>query len=445
MVKFFFSVCFLVCFTGLNGFCQDNKAIVSKDTVAKTEKVSYHLQITLVGQHQLPFNSPYVGTLSLVPDEKLRMSVTSTMFLGTRLWKGGEVFLNPELSGGRGLSATSGIAAFPNGEVYRVGNPEPVLTIGRCFLRQTFALSTDKVNVDGAQNQLQGLVPASRLTFTFGKFSVADMFDNNSYSHDPRNQFLNWAMMSAGAWDYPANTRGYTYGFVAELIKPSWALRFASTMVPEVANGPYLDLDITHAHSETLQFDKHINIHKRGGVVRFLVYNTFAHMGNYYQAIANNPTAPDVTLTREYGRTKYGFVVNAEQEVNDIIGLFGRLSWNDGQNETWAFTEIDRSANVGMVVKGSAWKRPNDNFGVAILADGLSNPHREYLADGGYGFIIGDGKLNYGLESIAELYYNCKFLSNFWLTPDYQFVVNPAYNKDRGPVNIIGIRGHMEF
>ena len=276
-----------------SGYARNNT-----DSLPQKERFSYHFQITTIGQHQLPFNDPYKGKLSMISKEEFRLSVTSTLFLGARLWKGCEIYFNPELSGGRGIGSTSGIAGFPNGETYRIGNPEPVVTVSRIFLRQTFSLSGDRVAVDGAQNQLQGSAPASRLTLTFGKFSITDMFDLNSYSHDPRNQFFNWAIMSAGAWDYPANTRGYTYGFVAELIKPDWGLKVATTMVPEVANGPYMDLHYGEAHSETIEFDKKYTIKKKTGVIRLIVYNTFARMGNYEQAIAENPVQPDVTQTR---------------------------------------------------------------------------------------------------------------------------------------------------
>lgn len=414
-----------------------------EDTIRRNERFSCHFQLTTIGQHQLPFNDPYDGLHSLISHEPLRMSVTSTLFLGAKLWKGGELYFNPELSGGRGIGGTSGIAGFPNGEVYRVGNPEPVVTCARIFLRQAFRLQGAEEPVEDQPNQLAGKTAANRLVFTLGKFSVADMFDNNSYSHDPRSQFFNWAMMSAGAWDYPANTRGYTYGIVAELIKPAWSLKLSTAMVPEVANGPFLDLNIANAHSETVEFDRNFSLHKRPGVIRLIVYNTFAHMGNYDEALKE--ITPDVTTTREYGRTKTGFVINAEQALNDNTGMFARISWNDGQNETWAFTEVDQSVNIGIQLKGNSWKRPDDKLGIAVVVNGISEPHRGYLAAGGYGFILGDGRLNYGLESILEAYYNARLFSNFYLSPDYQFILNPGYNRDRGPVNVIGIRGHVEF
>jgi len=421
------------------------KSDAQADTIAKDERFSWHLQFTTIGQYHPDFNSPYAGKNSQLSDEPTAVSVTATLFAGLRLWKGGSIFFNPELSGGKGLGMTLGIAGFPNGETYRVGSPEPVITVGRIYFRQTFNLSKDYTNVESDQNTLRGRISKSRLVLTLGKFSITDMFDANSYSHDPRTQFMNWSLMSAGAWDYPANTRGYTYGAVLELIKPTWGIKLASTMVPEVANGAYLDMNIGNAHSETLELDKQINVTQRPGVLRLIGYNTFAYMGNYEEATNISTYGLDITKTREYGRTKSGFVVNVEQELTDNLGMFGRYSWNDGKNETWAFTEIDRSLQLGIQSKGNNWKRKDDVCGAAVVINGLSDDHANYLAAGGYGFIIGDGKLNYGYESILELYYGAYLFQNFWLSPDYQFILNPAYNKDRGPINVFGVRAHVAF
>ncbi len=416
------------------------------DTVEKKECFSYHFQTTMIGQHQLDFSAPYTGKNSLITSERLRLSVTSTLFLGKKLWKGGELFFDPELSGGRGISSTTGIAGFPNGETYRIGNPEPVISVSRLFLRQTIALGSEQAKVESGQNINAGIMPTSRLVFTLGKFSITDIFDANTYSHDPRNQFMNWALMSAGAWDYPANTRGYTYGFVAEVVKPGWSVKVAATMVPEVANGPYLDMNIGNAHSETLELDRYFSIHKHAGTVRVIGFFTQADMGNYKEATVDTQYHLDVTKTRSYAHAKGGFVVNAEQELTNNVGLFARLSYNDGKNETWAFTEIYQSFHVGVQVKGTFWKRPMDQLGVAYLVDGISKDHQAYLAAGGYGFLIGDGRLNYGPENVIEIYYSARLSPTFWVSPDYQLLLNPGYNKDRGPlVNIVGIRGHIEF
>ncbi len=418
-------------------------------TLPKPDKkglISYHFQTTVIDQRQLKFNAPYTGAYSLQTSEPQRMSVTSTMFVGVRLHKNIDVFLNPELSGGNGLSSTRGIAGFPNGETYRIGDPEPVLSVSRCFVRYTHELNNQMSPVESGQNVIAGNSASQRLVFTLGKFSITDIFDANTYSHDPRNQFMNWAIMSAGAWDYPANTRGYTWGLVGEYISPVWGIKVGITTVPEAANGPYMDMNMTKAHSATVEFDHSLSINKMHGVVRLIGFYTEAKMGNYADALNANRSAPDITLSRSYAHSKGGFVVNAEQDITDNIGVFGRYSWNDGRNETWAFTEIDQSINIGAQLKGTYWKRPNDKLGVSLLVNELSTDHKNYLAAGGYGFIIGDGALSYGAEKIVETYYNAHIFSSFWLAPDYQLVINPGYNTARGPVvHIIGVRGHLEF
>ena len=415
-------------------------------TDSGTRCYTFHFQQTVIGQYHPTFNAPYSGKNSMVTKEGWHTSLTSTIFTGVRLWQGAELYFNPEIAGGSGLSFAYGMAGFPNGETFRVGNVSPTVYIARGFIRQHFALGNDKSAYAESTNQIGGQLPADRITLTAGKICMADIFDGNSYSHDPRSQFFNWALMDAGAWDYPANTRGYTYSFVAELIHPSWSLRAATSMVPEVANGPYLDLHFDKAHSETVELEKHYSFGKRTGVLRLLGYTTTAHMGSYSMVLGNlEKYDTSIVNTRAYGRRKSGFVINWEQSISDGSGVFMRGSWNDGKNETWAFTEIDNSITGGILLNGKAWKRGLDKLGFAFVVNGLSAEHRAYLAAGGYGFIIGDGKLNYANEMIAEVQYNCHLTDNFFLSPDYQFVLNPAYNKDRGPIHIIGIRGHVEF
>ncbi len=314
----------------------------AKDSISMEERFSYHFQTTVIAQHQLDYTAPYSGTNSLLTSEPERLSLTSTLFLGARLWKGAEILLNPELSGGRGLSATRGVAGFPNGETYRIGDPEPVLSISRLFLRQAFNLSNDWQNTSGGQNILAGRAATSRIVITLGKFSVTDIFDANTYSHDPRNQFMNWAIMSAGAWDYPANTRGYTYGLAVELIKPKWSVKAGLTLVPETANGPFMDMNVDKAHSATLEINRLYHINKRKGVIRLIGYFTQGYLGSYAAAVADTPYHPHIEPTRSYAHAKGGFAINIEQELSNNMGLFARLSWNDGKNETWAFTGLSQ-------------------------------------------------------------------------------------------------------
>ncbi|TGE05401.1 carbohydrate porin [Hymenobacter fodinae] len=405
---------------------------------------SLHFQQTLIDQWHAPFSAPYSGAYSLAPREKAKLSFTSTAFIGRRLWSGAGLYLNPEVAGGSGLSGARGIAGFTNGETFRIGNPAPQLYLARLYLRQVWALGGARAVVEDGPNQLGGTAPQRYLALNLGKISIADFFDQNSYSHDPRTQFFNWSLMSNGAWDYPANTRGYTVGAVAEYVTPAFALRAATTLVPKQANGPILNYHYGQAHSETLELTRAYHVAQHPGLVRLLAYRIVANMGSYRQATALE--VPDITATRAMGRTKTGLGLSAEQQLTPAIGAFGRVSYNDGKHETWAFTEIDRSASLGLVSTGTRWHRPDDRLGLAVVANGLSAPHRNYLAAGGYGFIIGDGKLNYSPEMLSEVYYSLN-LSHYHaaISPDYQFVLHPAYNRDRGPVSVAAVRLHVAF
>jgi high affinity Mn2+ porin len=405
-----------------------------------------HFQLTTVTQAHPSFPAAYSGKNSLSPDSEHETTVTSTLYLGSRLWTGAEVYVNPELSGGSGLSHAFGIAGFPNGEAFRVGSPEPHISLARVFLRQTIAASAEMEPVEEEANQLGGRRPVRRWTLTVGKFGITDIFDDNTYSHDPRTQFLNWADWTPGAWDYPADTRGYTWGAAVEYTDRDWAARFGAAAEPKVANGLEFDRGLRHAFSLMIELERRYEINAREGRARLIFFDNRADMGNYREAIQDaGASPPDVTATRRPGRSKWGFVVNLEQSFADLAGLFFRGSWNDGRNEAWAYAEIERSMTTGVVRKRPLPQRPGDEAGLAFIVNGLSADHRAYLAAGGYGFMIGDGKLTYGLEEIAELYYKAALLKTVWLTGDYQFVENPAYNRDRGPAHIFTLRLHTEF
>jgi high affinity Mn2+ porin len=275
---------------------------------------------------------------------------------------------------------------------------------------------------------------------------MTDFFDNNSYSHDPRTQFFNWSLMSNGAWDYPANTHGYTWGIVGEVFLSQWAFRLSTAMVPTEANMSTMDEDLMQAHSETIEIEHSYQLYFGQGIIRLLGYLNHAHMGNYEEALALPAGSLDVVNTRAYGRTKYGFGINVEQALSSTIGMMLRYGWNDGQNETWMFTEIDNTVSGAIVLDGESWDRKGDMLGVAVALNGISEEHRRYLAAGGYGFLIGDGALNYGPEFITEFFYSFLLPEyHLALSPDYQFVLNPAYNKDRGPVHVFGLRAHIAF
>ena len=416
-----------------------------RDSVANHNQ-DFHFQFTTVTQRKSSIRSPYSGPRSLLPGAETASTLTATIFYGRPLWKNAAVYFNPEIAGGSGISGAQGIGGFTNGEAFRVGEPAPSIYVARLFFQQTIALSDEMVDVGLGANDVHKLKPARYLDIVAGKFSVADYFDRNSYSHDPRSQFLNWSLMSTGAWDYPANVRGYTWGGVLELGLKNYSIRAAATMLPLEANGNDLNRKISKAYGTMIELERRFRVSDRNGVIRILTFYNRANMGDYRLAVSSSNGTPDVVSTREYGRDKYGFSVNTELELSRYVGAFARASWNDGNHETWAFTEIDRSVSGGLDFDGAAWKRREDRIGLAIAMNGISVPHRDYLKAGGSGFILGDGTLNYGREMIAEIYYRANLFSEaFYLTPDLQAVINPGYNRSRGPAFFAALRVHFEF
>ncbi len=421
---------------------EDTFTTTRPDTVKFEQRYSIHFQQTVIGQYHGKFHSPYQDSNSFVAKESSKYSLTADIFSALRVWKGGMIVFNPEMAGGSGLSGTHGIGGFTNGETFRVGDPSPTLYVARAYIRQRFALSKVYGKIADGNNQADEMSSIRSIAITAGKICMADIFDGNTWSHDPRSSFFNWGLMSAGAWDYPANTRGYTYAGIVEYLAPKINIRAAISMVPEVANGPFLDLNFAKANSSTLEIQRNYRLRGHKGVIRLIGFYTQAHMGKYTLA---RDTHPYITSTRAYGRTKIGGAINIEQGFSSMMGAFFRASYNDGRNETWSFTEIDQSISGGVVFHDFCKKRPEDRFGVALLANGLSKDHSDYLTRGGYGFIIGDGQLNYGIEGIAEAYYAFKLRDGIFLSPDYQYIINPGYNKDRGPISVYGLRGHIEF
>lgn len=428
--------------------------VCAQQNIDSNKNWSYHFQLTAINQSHPAFKATYSGVNSLLREaENKKLSLTTTLYVGRKLWKNAVLYLNPEIAGGTGLSATKGIAGFTNGETFRIGSTEPKLYIARFFLRQSFALkNAGYQTMESGSNQVAESIPTSRITITAGKICLADFFDDNIYSHDPRTQFMNWSLMSNAAWDYPADTRGYTQGLVAELVKPGWAVRIASVLVPRKANGLQLDYKITKAHSETVEIERNWAV-KRPGAVRLLLFRNVSQAPTYSKTLSDvkNGDSSSVDVYsgikewKKYGGVKHGIGINAEQELSGLIGVFFKASYNDGKTATWAFTEIDKSISAGLNIKGTSWKRLSDNVGVAKVINGISTQHQDFLSAGFYGFIVGDGKLSYGTEKITEVYYQAKITGSFYATFDYQFVVNPAFNKDRGPVNVFAIRGHIEF
>jgi high affinity Mn2+ porin len=404
---------------------------------------SLHSQATSIGQHHGTFPSLYEGENSLPSHPENRVSLTATVFLAYRLNSWTDLVVNPEIAGGKGFGGTTGVAGFTNGEIPRVATATPKLYAARAYLKNTWALSHETELVASGPNQLTGCVPVRRFTLINGKFAVTDFFDNNTYSHDPRRQFMNWSLMSNGAWDYPADTRGYTIGSLQELTMRGWSLRSAVVMEPTEANGPTFDTRVAQNRGVAVEWERRYRPMEHPGTLRVLGFLDRERSGTFRDAMLPGGTT-DLASTRRPGTKKYGFGLNAEQEIARDIGAFARYGWSDGKTEAWAFTQIDRSISGGISLQGRLWKRTGDNIGVAAVRNYLAGDDRSFLAAGGLGFIIGDGKLNYAPESIVEAYYAWHAPRDFTFTLDYQRVVNPAYNRDRGPVSVGTLRVHWE-
>jgi high affinity Mn2+ porin len=408
------------------------------------ERWSVHFQATSIGQHHGSFPSLYEGENSLPSHPENRVSLTTTVFLAYRVNSWTELVFDPEVAGGKGFGQVTGIAGFTNGEIPRVSAATPTLYVARAYVRNTWALSSETELVEGGPNQLTGRMPVCRFTMITGKFAITDYFDNNSYSHDPRRQFMNWSLMSNGAWDYPADTRGYTIGTMQELTMRGWSLRAATVMEPTEANGPTFDTRVAKNRGVAVEWEKRYKPMGRAGVLRVLGFQNRERAGTFRDAILPGGTT-DLASTRRPGTKKYGFGLNVEQEITRDIGAFGRYGWSDGKTEAWAFTQIDRSASGGISIDGRLWKRKGDTIGIAGVRNYLSGDDQTFLADGGLGFIIGDGRLDrYRPEEIVEAYYAWHATKEWTVTGDFQHVRNPAYNADRGPVSVGTIRLHWE-
>ncbi len=406
-------------------------------------------QGNFIRQQDTSFPAKYSGQNSFSAEAAHATSSVETLYTGFRITRNLEFLFDLESAGGAGLSNALGIAGFPNIDVVR--NPSLGATpyISRMMLHYTLALSKKTVAITRNPLSLAPVVPARRLEFRLGKMSTVDFFDLNSVGSDSHLQFMNWAVVNNGAYDYAADTRGYTYGLVVEYYDKNWAARYGEMLMPTVANGITLDWNLKRAGGQNFELEYHpALIHNRQTVVRGLVYVNRADMGNYREAIQGfvsgvNAT-PDITLSRQPGRVKYGFGYNMEQELSNDWRAFGRLGWNDGRNESFAYTEIDRTVAFGSDYSGRAWHRPQDKVGTAFVVNGLSGDHRRYLALGGLGFLLGDGALTYGTERILETYYTANVWRGISLAFDYQHVTNPGYNQARGPVDVFSIRVHAE-
>jgi len=407
---------------------------------------NWHLQSTVVGQGHpsFPAQYTYAGLNSLTPGAQVRDTISVDAMGGVRLWEGGEFFADFLMWQGYGLSNTLGAAGFPNGEAFRVGKTYPDVTFVRAYLRETIGLGGEKESAEDAPDELRGTKDIRRLTFTIGHFSAKDIFDNNAYASDPRTQFMNWSLYANDAWDYPANTLGFTNGAAAEFNTRAWSARLGIFQVSEFANGLRMDWNLSKAWSTALEFERRYSPRGHPGALRVMAYDQRAHMGSYQATIHDPAISEDIYLTAAY-RYKYGFGVNMDQEIRKDLGAFMRLGWSDGKNQTYEFTDVDRTATAGVSLKGALWRRPHDTVGLAFGVNGISAVHRQYLAAGGLGITVGDGALDYRSERVLETYYNWQIAKRFQLTFDYQFVQNPAYNHVRGPVNLLALRFHTEL
>lgn len=408
-------------------------------------------QVNAIFQAHPNFNAPYSGPNSLRPEGESAISGVLSLYLAWKPHRTTELILDAEMALGGGLSSALGVAGFTNLDVVR--NPslssEPYLS--RIQLHQIIPLSSEwEDNQHLGPTSSFDRLPRHRIELRAGRLSTADLFDINPAASDSHLQFMNWAVDNNGAYDYAADTRGYTYGLVVEYQGPVVELRFGEMLLPKVANGIDLEWDLTRAHAENLELEvKYSRRPGWRGTLRLLGFMNHANMGVYEDAIADfragKTPRPDITAHAFATRVKYGVGANLYQEVGGVARFFLRAGWNDGATETWAYTEIDDTVLVGFDVAGTPWRRGLDRTGIAFVTNGLSASHREYLRLGGLGFLLGDGNLRYARETIVEWYYNVHIWRGAFLAPDVQYIGNPGYNQDRGPVWVMGLRGHLEF
>ncbi len=407
-----------------------------------------HGQSTFVWQYQPAFRSPYQGAQSLSPPSNGRETFDATIFAGFRPWAGAEIWINPEIDQGFGLSNSFGAAGYLSGEAYKAGNKDPYYRMAKAIFRQTIDLGGEVQKVDPDANQLGGTQTANRLVITVGKLSVVDIFDTNKYAHDPRGDFLNWAILDLGSFDYAADAWGSTYGAAAEWYQDWWAARVGFFDASNVPNSTQLSLPLLQQTQFAAELEERHTLWEQPGKFKVLYWLTRANLGTYIDALtqaAATGQTPSTNAVLNY-RSKYGVGFNLEQQLTPDLGLFARAGWAQGGVAEEDFTDIDQSVSLGLSLIGTRWGRPDDTVGLAGAFNQISRSGKHYLAAGGLGGIIGDGQLpKAGPEQILETYYDCAAFSFANVTLDYQFVNNPAYNQQRGPVSVIAARLHVAF
>jgi len=407
-------------------------------------------QINLILQWHPSFQAKYSGDNSFRADGENATSRVLTLYSGVQLTRTTEVLVDVESAGGRGISDALGLAGFTNLDVVRNPTLGSAPYLARAMVHQIIPLSSEMVESERGPFSLAAELPVRRLEVRIGKLGVADFFDLNSAGSDSHLQFMNWTADNNGAFDYAADTRGYTVGALIEYQDRNWALRFGECLMPKVANGIDLDWDLGRARGENAELEiRHEFLSNRLGLIRLLAYANHANMGSYREAIdgflSGHDSAPEIEAHRKQGRVKYGFGFNIEQPITKEITLFARSGWNEGRNESFAYTEANNTAEIGAGLNGNIWHRTFDRVGAAFVSNGLSHEHRDYLALGGKGFLLGDGALTYGRERILENYYTAHFWRGVFGSFDIQYISNPGYNRDRGPVVVPAIRMHLEF
>ncbi len=433
----------------------DNTAGDSETLFPHTETGRYWIsgQANVILQGHGAFRANYSGPNSLTNWAQSATTHLLTLYTGYQLSPTTEVFADIEDATGNGIGNASGMAGYVNLDAVRVVEGVPLSKapyLAQVMLRQIIPLTSERVPADRDELDLATSLPARRLELRLGKFDLTDFFDLNTYGSNSNLQFLNWTVDNNGAYDVAANTRGYTDGVILEYDDRSWSARFAEALMPKAANGKFLDADVARARAENLEVEargKHI-VH-RAGVVRLLGYLNHGNMGNYREANAEfldgQTATPEIIATRLQGRHRYGFGLNFEQEITADVGVFGRLGWSDGHNESFCYTEDDRTVQIGGLVMGGPWRRSSDRAGVAFVANGIVAAHQQYLALGGLGFMLGDGTLTYGREKIVEAFYTAHLWRGFFVSYDFQHVKDPGYNQARGPVAVSAFRFHTDF
>ncbi|HUL97442.1 MAG TPA: carbohydrate porin [Usitatibacter sp.] len=411
------------------------------------EPWNIHGQLTFVQQAHPSFTSPYEGPNSLLGERESKETVDVTLFLGARLWSGAAFYLNPEIDQGFGVSDTLGVAGFPSGAAYKVGQYRPYFRLQRAFVRQRFDLGGEAQAIEPGPNELGGTLTADNVTITAGKFAVTDVFDNNRYAHDSRGDFMNWSVIDTAGFDYAADAWGYTAGVAVEWTKSWWTLRGGFFDLSDVPNSTHLEPGFKEFEL-MVEAEGRYELGGRPGKVKGLAFVSHAHMGSYADALAlaqSTGTTPDTAAVRRSAQ-RAGATINAEQEIAADVGAFVRLGFNQGDKEAFDFTDVNRSLSLGVSLGGRRWGRAEDNVGVALSVNDISSDARRYFAGGGLGILVGDGRLpSAGTEQIFEAYYSWRPAEHLTVSADYQHVANPAYNRDRGPVSLYAIRVHADF